>query len=63
MIHASTGPLRSIDGNTSSRTRRSIRSSDHGALPTKCSSDWCCAGAAAIGSTLLPSPGISSPRQ
>jgi hypothetical protein len=56
-------------GSTRSRTRASTRSSDHGALPTKCSSDWCCAAtragavSAAIGSTLLRSPGISSPRQ
>ncbi len=44
-------------------------SSDQGALATKCSSDWCWAdtrvGAvtAAIGSTLLRSPSISSSRQ
>ena len=46
-----------------------IASSDHGATPTKCSSDWCCAevrpGAvrAAIGSTLLRSPGRMRPVQ
>ena len=69
MIHASIGPRRSIVGSTRSRTLARTRSSDHGALPTKCSSDWCWAATragavtAAIGSTLLRSPGISSPRQ
>src|SRR5947209_4658127 len=43
MIHASIGPCRSIAGSTCSRTLASTRSSDHGASPTKCSSDWCCA--------------------
>jgi hypothetical protein len=35
MIHASTGPLRSIPGSTSSPTLASIAASDHGAFPTK----------------------------
>jgi hypothetical protein len=39
MIQASIAPLRSIDGNTKSRTLASTRSSDHGAFPTKCNSD------------------------
>jgi len=43
--------------------------SDHGALPTKCSKDWCLAATsagavtAANGSTLLRASGIISPRQ
>ena len=47
----------------------SIAASDHAALATKCSNDWCLAetraGAvtAAIGSTLLRSPGINNPKQ
>jgi hypothetical protein len=58
MIHASIGPCRSIGGKTNAHTLASTRSSDHGALPTKCSSDRCCAGTrpgavtAAIGSTV-----------
>jgi hypothetical protein len=63
MIHASIGPLFSIAGNTISRTLASTSSPDQAALATRCNNDWCCtavrAGAvrAAIGSTLLRSPG------
>ena len=39
MIQASTGPLRSIAGSTNSLTLASIAASDHGAFPTKWSSD------------------------
>src|SRR5215217_6359519 len=59
MIQASIAPLLSMIGRVSSCTRLSTRSSDHGALAMKCSSDRCWAetraGAvtAAIGSTLL----------
>jgi hypothetical protein len=69
MIHASIGPWRSIVGNTISRTLPWTSSSDHDATPTKFSNDWCCAdvraGAvlAAIGSTLLRSPGRIRPMQ
>ena len=69
MIEASIGPSVSIVGSTIWRTLVSTASSDQGALATKCSSDWCFgavrAGAvsAAIGSTLLRSPGSSSPVQ
>jgi len=69
MIHASIGPRFSIDGSTISRTFAKTASSDHGATPTKCNSDWCCAAVragavlAAIGSTLLRSPGRISPVQ
>src|SRR3954454_15240942 len=61
MIQASIAPLPSMSGTLSSCIRPRTRSSDHGALATKCSSDWCLAetraGAvtAAIGSTLLRS--------
>ena len=54
---------------TISRTLASTRSSDQPPSPTKCSSDWCCAAVragavtAAIGSTLLRSPGSISPVQ
>src|SRR4051794_38580314 len=34
-------PARSIAGSTRSRTLVSTAASDHGACPTKCSSDWC----------------------
>jgi hypothetical protein len=69
MIQASIAPLPSMIGTVSSWIRLRTRSSDHAALATKCSSDWCLAetraGAvtAAIGSTLLRSPGSSKPRQ
>jgi hypothetical protein len=69
MIQASIAPLRSMIGRVSSCTLARTRSSDHAALATKCSNDWCLAetraGAvtAAIGSTLLRSPGINKPRQ
>jgi len=69
MIQASIALLRSMIGRVNSWIRLSTRSSDHGALATKCSSDWCWAetraGAviAAIGSTLLRSTGSSKPRQ
>jgi hypothetical protein len=69
MIRASIAPLSSMIGRINSCIRLRTRSSDHGALATKCSSDWCLAetraGAvtAAIGSTLLRSPGSSKPRQ
>ena len=69
MIHASIGPRCSIAGSTISRTLANTFSSDHAAIPTKCNSFWCCAdvrvGAvrAAIGSTLLRSPGSISPTQ
>jgi hypothetical protein len=69
MIHASIGPSFSISGNTISHTLASTFSSDHVEMPTKCSSDWCCAAVragavrAAIGSTLLRSPGRMSPVQ
>ena len=69
MIHTSIGPSRSIPGNTSSRTLLNTFSSDHSDWPTKCSSDWCCAATrpgavtAAIGSTLLRSPGMTNPTQ
>src|SRR3954466_7677544 len=43
MIQASIAPLRSIIGRVSSWIRLRTRSSDHGALATKCSSDWCLA--------------------
>ena len=51
------------------RTFVSTASSDHPPSPTKCSSDWCWAAVrsgavtAAIGSTLLRSPGSIRPRQ
>jgi hypothetical protein len=69
MIHASIGPLLSIAGSTISRTLASTSASDQVALPTKCSSDWCWAAVragavrAAIGSTLLRSPGNIKPVQ
>ena len=69
MIHASIGPCFSIAGTTISRTLASTFSSDQVASPTKCSSDWCCAAVragaviAAIGSTLLRSPGSIKPVQ
>ena len=69
MIQASIGPWRSIAGSTSSRTLPSTAPSDHGATQTKYSNDWCCAAVragavrAAIGSTLLRSPGSISPVQ
>jgi hypothetical protein len=69
MIQASIAPLASMSGTVSSCIRPRTRSFDHGALATKCSNDWCWAetraGAvtAAIGSTLLRSPGSSKPRQ
>ena len=69
MIHASTGPSFSIAGSTISRTLASTSSSDQAALATKCSNDWCCAAVragavrAAIGSTLLRSPGSIKPVQ
>jgi hypothetical protein len=69
MIQASIGPCCSIAGTTSSRTFANTFSSDHSPSPTKCSKHWCCAetrpGAvrAAIGSTLLRSPGTTSPVQ
>jgi len=69
MIQASIGPWRVIVGSTISHTLASTLSSDHGAWPTKCSNDWCCAAVrpgavtAAIGSTLLRSHGIISPLQ
>jgi hypothetical protein len=69
MIHASIGPWRSMSGSTRSRTLANTFSSDQAATPTKCSSDWCCAAVragavfAAIGSTLLRSPGNISPVQ
>ena len=69
MIHASIGPLFSIAGSTISRTLASTSSSDQVALATKCSNDWCCAAVlagavrAAIGSTLLRSPGNIRPVQ
>jgi hypothetical protein len=68
-IHASIGPCRSIDGSIISRTLARTASSDHGPTPTKCSNAWCCAAVragavfAAIGSTLLRSPGSISPVQ
>jgi hypothetical protein len=69
MIHALIGSCRCIEGSTISRTLASTFSSDQDATPTKCSSDWCCAAVrpgavfAAIGSTLLRSPGNISPVQ
>jgi hypothetical protein len=69
MIQASIASLRSMIGRVNSCIRLRTGSFDHGALATKCSSDWCLAetraGAvtAAIGSTLLRSPGSSKPRQ
>jgi hypothetical protein len=51
------------------RTLVITASSDQGAMATKCSNDWCFAAVwagavrAAIGSTLLRSPGSSSPVQ
>src|SRR4030081_860835 len=62
MIQASIAPLRSMIGRVSSCTLARTRSSDHAALATKCSNDWCLAetraGAvtAAIGSTTLRPP-------
>jgi hypothetical protein len=56
-------------GSTRSRTALSIAASSHAALATTWCIDWCLActrfGAirAAIGSTLLRSPGSSSPVQ
>jgi hypothetical protein len=56
-------------GNTSRRTRASIASSFQGASATKWCSDWCLrptlsgATRAAIGSTLLRSPGHHNPVQ
>ena len=69
MIHAWIGSCRSIEGSTISRTLANTFSSDQVATPTKCSNDWCCAAVrpgavfAAIGSTLLRSPGSISPVQ
>jgi hypothetical protein len=69
MIHASIGLCRSIAGSTISRTFANTLSSDQDATPIKCSNDWCCAAVrdgavlAAIGSTLLRSPGSISPVQ
>jgi len=69
MIQASIGSPRSIAGSTNSPTLASIAASDHGALPTKCSNDWCLAATpagavtAASGSTLLRASGIINPRQ
>jgi hypothetical protein len=68
-LEASTAPSASIFGSTIWRTLASTASSDHGAMATKCSNDWCFAAvragavSAAIGSTLLRSPGSSSPVQ
>ena len=59
----------SIAGSTVSRTLASTSSSDQAASATKCSNDWCCAAVragavlAAIGSTLLRSPGSIRPVQ
>jgi hypothetical protein len=69
IIHPSTGPAAAIAGRTASRTARSRTVSSHGDWPTKCKSDWCSAAVrsgrkrAAIGSTLLRSPGNSKPVQ
>jgi hypothetical protein len=69
MIQDEIAPCCSIAGTTCSRTFDNTSASDHSPLPTKCSSDWCCAAvrsgavSAAIGSTLFLSAGISRPVQ
>src|SRR5208283_2946405 len=69
MFDASIGPSASIFGSTIWRTLVRTASSDQGALATKCSNDWCLGAVregavrAAIDSTLLRSPGSSSPVQ
>ena len=68
-INARIRPRRSMTGRTCVRTAVSTASSDQSALATKWCSDWCAACTragwirAAIGSTLLRSPGSSSPAQ
>jgi hypothetical protein len=69
IIHASIRPCFSIAGSTISRTLANTFSSDQDPTPIKCSNDWCCAAVragavfAAIGSTLLRSPGSIRPVQ
>jgi hypothetical protein len=68
-IHVSIFPCASIPGTTSSRTLARTASSDQAAWPTRCRSDGCLAATragatiAAIGSTLLRSPGVNKPMQ
>src|SRR3954467_13790608 len=64
MIQASIAPLPSIIGRVNSWTRPRTRSFDHGALATKCSSDWCWAEtrAGAVTAATGPPPLAPPPR-